>query len=209
MYDKRSCCETRYPRIMLHAEMALGARGAGGQALTYRQCIKNTLSLFSINVGGDFEALKKLAQNRALWRKLVRDGSVLFMDKWINDETTLSYERFLPKFLEKYNYDENVVLEIGIVEDRNDFRNVARGLSSWNMPRIIGALNDEVIKDAYKRVKLGEYWRVEEDESESVTVRGGLSSFAKGLLHKKHVKKYKVIVEEQSRVSRLLEDMRK
>ena len=201
--------ETRYPRIMLHAEMALGARRAGGQALTYRQCIKNTLSLFSINVGGDFEALKKVAQNRALWRKLVRDGSVLFMDKWINDETTLSYERFLPKFLEKYNYDENVVLEIGIVEDRNDFRNVARGLSSWNMPRIIGALNDEVIKDAYKRVKLGEYWRVEEDESESVTVRGGLSSFAKGLLHKKHVKKYKVIVEEQSRVSRLLEDMRK
>jgi hypothetical protein len=36
-----------------------------------------------------------------------------------------------------------------------------------------------------------------------------LSSFAKGVLHKKHVKKYKVIVEEQSRVSRLLEDMRK
>ena len=29
------------------------------------------------------------------------------------------------------------------------------------------------------------------------------------LLHKKHVKKIKVIVEEQSRVSRLLEDMRK
>jgi hypothetical protein len=38
---------------------------------------------------------------------------------------------------------------------------------------------------------------------------GGLSPFAKDLLHKKHVKKYKVIVEEQSRVSRLLEDMRK
>jgi hypothetical protein len=47
------------------------------------------------------------------------------------------------------------------------------------------------------------------NKSENVTVRGGLSSFAKGLLHKKHVKKYKVIVEEQSRVSRLLEDMRK
>jgi hypothetical protein len=150
------------------------------------------LSLFSINVGGDFEALKKLAQNRALWRKVVKDGSVLFMDKRISLETTLSYERFLPKFLGRCNYDENVVL--GIVEGGNDFRNVARGLPSWNMPRIIGALNDEVIKDAYKRVKLGEYWRVEEDESESVTVRGGLSSFAKGLLHKKHVKKYKVLL---------------
>jgi hypothetical protein len=69
-----------------------------------------------------------------------------------------------------------------------------------DFPRIIGALSDEVIQDAYKRVKLGEYWRIEEDDSESVTVRRGLSSFAKRLLHKKHVKKYKVITEEQSRV---------
>jgi hypothetical protein len=65
------------------------------------------------------------------------------------------------------------------------------------------ALSDEVIQHAYKRVKLGECWRVEEDDSESVTVRGGLSSFAIGLLHKKHVKKYEVIVEEHSTVSRL------
>jgi hypothetical protein len=201
--------ETRYPRIILHAEIALGVRRAGGQALTYRQCIKKTLSLFSINIDEDFEALKKLAQNRALWRKAVRDGSKLFMHKWINHETKLSYERFLPEFLERHHYDENVVLDIGVVEGGNDFRNVVRGLSSWNIPRIIGVLNDEVIKDAYKRVKLGEYWWVEEDDSESVTVRGRLSSFAKCLLHKKYVKKYKVIVEEQSRASRLLEDMRK
>jgi hypothetical protein len=131
----------------------------------------------------------------------------LYSSRWISHETTLSYERFLPNFFERYNYDENVVL--GIVEGGNDFRNVARGLSSRNIPRIIGVLNDEVINKGYKRMKLGEYWRVEEDESESVTVRGGLSSFAKGLLHKKYVKKNKVIVEEQSRVSRLLEDIRK
>ena len=68
--------EERYHRIMLHAEMALGARRAGGQALTYRQCIKNTLSLFSINVGGDFVALKKLAQNRALWLDVTKSRKV-------------------------------------------------------------------------------------------------------------------------------------
>jgi hypothetical protein len=73
----------------------------------------------------------------------------------------------------------------------------------------MGALSDEVIQDAYKRVKLGEYWRIKEDDSESGTVRGGLSSFAKRLLHKKHVKKYKVVIEEQARVSRLLKYMRK
>jgi exonuclease III len=201
--------ETRHPMIMLHAEIALGKRSAGGQEMTYRQCIKNTLRLFSINVGKDFEALKNLAQNRALWRKVVRDGSEFFMDNWINNETKRSFENFLPGFLERYNYDENVVLDTDVVEYGNDFRRVTRGLSSWKIPRIIGALSDEVIRDAYKRVKLGEYWRIEEDDSESVTVRGGLSSFAKGLLHKKHVKKYKVIVEEQSRVSRLLKDMRK
>jgi hypothetical protein len=101
------------------------------------------------------------------------------------------------------------VWDTDLVERRNDFRNVTRGLSSWKIPRIIGALSDEVIQDAYKRVKLGVYWRIEEDDSESVTVRGGLSSFAKRLLHKKHVKKNKVIIEEQSRVSRLLKDVRK
>jgi hypothetical protein len=102
------------------------------------------------------------------------------------------------------------VFDTDIVECGNDFRNVTRGLSSWNRPRITGALSDEIIKDAYKRAKLGEYWRVEEDDSESVTVRGGLSSYKKSMLHReKHVKKYKVIVEEQSRVSRLLKDMRK
>jgi hypothetical protein len=58
--------ETRYPLIMFHAEIALGKRSAGGQELTYRQCIKNTLKLFSINVGKDFEALKNLVQNRVL-----------------------------------------------------------------------------------------------------------------------------------------------
>jgi hypothetical protein len=65
------------------------------------------------------------------------------------------------------------------VEGGNNFRNVARGLSSSNIPRITGVFNDKVIKDAYKRVKLGEYWRVEEDESESVTVRGGVVIFCK------------------------------
>jgi hypothetical protein len=40
-------------------------RSVGVQGMTYRQCIKNTLRLFSINVGKDFEALKNLAQNRA------------------------------------------------------------------------------------------------------------------------------------------------
>jgi hypothetical protein len=63
---------------------------------------KITLSLFSFNVGGDFEALEKQAQNRALQRKILRDGSVLFIDKWISHETTLSYEKFFPKFLERY-----------------------------------------------------------------------------------------------------------
>jgi hypothetical protein len=46
--------ETRHPIIMLHAEIALGKRSAGGQELTYRQCIKNTLKIFSINVGKEF-----------------------------------------------------------------------------------------------------------------------------------------------------------
>jgi hypothetical protein len=57
--------ETRYPIIMLNAEIALGKRSAGGQELTYRQCIENTLKLFSINVGKNFEALKNLVQNKA------------------------------------------------------------------------------------------------------------------------------------------------
>jgi hypothetical protein len=174
--------ETRYPIIMLYAEIALGKRSAGGQELTYRQCIKNTLKQFSINVGKDFEALKNLVQNRAFWRKVVRDGSAFFMDNWINNESKKSYESFLPGFLERYDYDENIVWDTDAVERGNDFRNVTRGLSSWKIPRIIGALSDEVIQDAYKRVKLGEYWRIEEDDSESVTVRGGLSSFAKRLL---------------------------
>ena len=201
--------KSRYPRIMLHAEIARGTRRSGGQEMSYRQSIKKTLNLFDINVGKGIEALKILAQDRAVWRNTVKVGSELFMDNWINHRTKVSFERFLPGFLERYEYDESTVFDSDVVEQSNDFRNVARGLSSWNIPRIEGALNDDVIKDAYKRMKLGEYWRIEEDDSESVTVRGGVSSFKKGLLHKKHVKKYKVIVEEQSRVSRLLEDMRK
>jgi hypothetical protein len=158
---------------MLYAEFALGKRSAGGQELTYHQCIKNTLKLLSINVRKNFEALKNLVQNRAFWRKVVRDGSVFFMENWINNESKKSYESFLPGFLERYDYDENVVWDTDVVERGNDFRNVTKGLSSWKIPRIIGALSDEVIQDAYKRVKLGEYWRIEEDDSESVTIRGG------------------------------------
>jgi hypothetical protein len=88
------------------------------------------------------------------------------------------------------------VLDLDVVEHGNDFRNVVRGLSSWNIP---------LMKDACREIKLGKYWRVEEDNSESVTVRGGMSSFEKRLLHKK----YKVAVEEPSKVFRLLEEMRK
>jgi len=168
--------ETRYPRIMLHAEIDLGKRKSGGQELTYRACARKNLDLFSINGSKGFVALQHLAQNRAVWRKVVRDGSQIFMDKWLSKELKLSYERFLPGFLVAYDY-------------------------------VLGPPSDDVIEDAYRRAKYGDFWRIEEAEA-NITVRKGVRS-ANQLLHKKHVKKYKVIVEEQSRVSRLLEDMRK
>ena len=169
--------ETRYPRLMLHAEIALGKRKPGGQEVSYRSCIRKTLDLFSINVGKGFVALQLLAQNRAMWKKVVRDGSVIFMDKWLSKELKFSFERFLPEFLDTYDFD------------------------------LLGPVSDDVIEDAYRKVKYGDFWRIEETE-EKITVRTGVRS-ATQLLHKKHVKKIKVIVEEQSRVARLLEDMRK
>jgi hypothetical protein len=39
---------------MLHAEIALGKKSAGGQEITHRQGI-NTMRLFSINVSKDFK----------------------------------------------------------------------------------------------------------------------------------------------------------
>mmetsp|Transcript_14271 Transcript_14271/g.13780 ORF Transcript_14271/g.13780 Transcript_14271/m.13780 type:complete len:130 (+) Transcript_14271:1075-1464(+) len=61
--------ETRYPIIMLHAEIALGKKSVGFQETTYRHSIKNTLR--------NFEALKNLAQNRAFKRKVVRDACTI------------------------------------------------------------------------------------------------------------------------------------
>ena len=57
---------TRYPKIMLHAEVNLGKRSVGGPEVSYRSCIKNDLELFSINVGGNFKALESMAKNRGM-----------------------------------------------------------------------------------------------------------------------------------------------
>jgi hypothetical protein len=83
--------KSRYPSVMLHAEIARGARRSGGQELSDRQGIKKTLVLFDINVGKGIDPLKKLAQDKTVWRNIVRVGSEFFMDNWINQRSVASY----------------------------------------------------------------------------------------------------------------------
>ena len=136
------------------------------------------MGLFSINVGKGFVELQVLAQNRVMWQKAVREGSISFMDNWINSETKTSFERFLPGFLERYEYENGS----------------------------LGVISDDIIEEAYRKEKGGVFWRIEEAE-ESITFRKGVFS-ATHSSHKRNNKKNKAIVEEQSRVSRLLELMR-
>lgn len=89
----------KYPRMMLHAEIALGKQKSGGKGISYRSCIRKNLELFSINVPKGFVALQPLAQNRAVWQNAVKDVAAALMYNLLKKESKLSFERFFSVFL--------------------------------------------------------------------------------------------------------------
>ena len=63
--------DCRLPKIMLHADIALGQRLSGGQELSYRTCIRRDLELFEFDNSLSFSGLEALAQDRKQWQKKV------------------------------------------------------------------------------------------------------------------------------------------
>jgi hypothetical protein len=99
--------------------------------------------------------------------------------KLVRDGSEVFTDTWLKKKL-KISY------EIFIVEYINNY--------DHDVYELLGPPSDDLIEEACRRKKYGDCWQLDEDKVTGLVLEN---------------KKYKVVVEEQSRVSRLLEDLRK
>ncbi len=70
--------DDRLPKILFYGELDAGKKKPGGQAKTWRQCLRNDLNAFEIDV----EQWHELAKDATKWFTLVKSSTAAFMLRW-------------------------------------------------------------------------------------------------------------------------------
>ena len=104
--------DIRLPKILLHAECESGQRDTGQPPISFRTCVKKDMISFGISI----YKWQSLATDRKVWRKLIYDGKLKFLNRW--------WEEWIKKYYvrRKRNKVEEISKATLSNENNSDFR---------------------------------------------------------------------------------------